>query len=408
MSQIKKLTLDNGARILLEHHTHVQSAAVGLWCRTGSRHETETEAGITHFIEHMLFKGTQRRTAKQIAESIEGRGGILNAFTDKEQTCYYARVLSDDVLNAVDVLSDMLLHSKLDPEEIQREKGVILEEIKRGEDEPGDHVHELHVSNLWGEHPLGKPIIGTKESVSSFQRPDFTGYIDRRYRGESVVLGIAGNFDVDAVIESATSLLQSLDSGLEEPTTSRPTAEGRTNMVSDDVEQVHFCIGGDSVDLYSEDLYAVAVMDAILGGGMSSRLFQEVRERRGLAYSVGSYNMSYSHGGAFVIYGGTGQETWTQTQEVIHNEIAKIQTELVPDEEFDRTKRQMKGTMVLALEGMNARMSRMVKNEFNHGREIPIEETLAKIEAVSREDVLRIAGQVLNRDRLTTTAIGRF
>jgi predicted Zn-dependent peptidase len=189
---------------------HVQSAAVGLWCKTGSRHERDDEAGITHLIEHMLFKGTETRTAKQIAESIEGRGGHLNAFTDKESTCYHARILADDVPNAVDVLSDMMRHSLIDPDELGREAKVVLEEIKRGEDEPSDQVHELHLENRWGKHPLGKPIIGTKESVSGFTRENIRAYMDRQYRGENIMLAIAGKVDGQLVSVLAAQLLGDL------------------------------------------------------------------------------------------------------------------------------------------------------------------------------------------------------
>src|SRR3954462_4178313 len=196
---IQKYTLDNGVRVLVEPVDYVRSASIGLWCKTGSRHEQENEAGITHLIEHMLFKGTEKRTAKQIAEAIEGRGGALNAFTDKESTCYYCRVLSDDVQNGIDVLSDMMLHSLIEPAELKREESVVVEEIKRGEDEPGDHVHELHLEKRWGSHPLGRPIIGTRESVSNFKREDLATYMQRRYRGSNVLLAVAGNVNAEQV-----------------------------------------------------------------------------------------------------------------------------------------------------------------------------------------------------------------
>ncbi|HLO98803.1 MAG TPA: pitrilysin family protein, partial [Fimbriimonas sp.] len=213
MSNIQKFTLSNGVRILVEPVTHVQSAAIGLWCKTGSRHENENEAGITHLIEHMLFKGTDKRTSKQIAESIEGRGGVLNAFTDKEATCYYCRVLADDALNGVEVLTDMMLHSKFEPSELEVEKGVVCEEIKRSNDEPSDQVHELHLSYRWGNHPLGKPIIGTKESVQSFFRQNIVDYMERRYLGENVLLSVAGNVDPAQVLASAQELLGRLGTG---------------------------------------------------------------------------------------------------------------------------------------------------------------------------------------------------
>ncbi|MBS1705914.1 MAG: insulinase family protein [Armatimonadetes bacterium] len=405
---ILKTTLPNNVRILVEQNDHVHSAAIGLWCRTGSRHELEHEAGITHFIEHMLFKGTPSRNALQIAEEIEGRGGILNAFTDKEQTCYYCRVLAEDVDNGVDVLSDMMLHSLLDQEEIDRERGVILEEIKRSEDEPSDFVHELHLSGRWGDHPLGKPIIGTRDSVSGFNRPDFCNYIKRRYRGENVVLGIAGKVDPDRVIQKASELLGTIASGVEAVDVTRPGGSGGKREIGKDVEQVHFCIGTEGASIYDDDYYTLAVLDGILGSGMSSRLFQEVRERRGLAYAIGSYSLSYTAGGAFTVYGGTGRQTWEQVQEVVAAEFRKISTELVPDPELERTKRLISGNMVLAMEGMNARMTRMVKNEINFGRDIPMEETLAKVRAVTAESVRTLAERILDPEQVSTTAIGPF
>jgi predicted Zn-dependent peptidase len=408
MNQIEKIVLDNGARILLEPNDQVRSAAVGLWCQTGSRHERQGEEGITHFIEHMLFKGTGTRSARQIAESVEGRGGVLNAFTDKEQTCYYCRVLGDDVVNGLEVLGDMLTNSVLDPEEITRECGVIQEEIKRGEDEPGDHVHELHIQGRWEPHELGKPIIGTSESVASFRRENFVDYMQRQYRSESIVLGIAGYMDRDAVLKVAVPLLESIPSGLEKPEHTVPPARVQQREIGKDVEQVHFCIGTDGCSITDPKLYTFAVLDSILGGGMSGRLFQEVRERRGLAYSVGSYTLSYSSAGLYTIYGGTGKQTWGQVQEVIHNELEKIRNEVVPSEELDRVKRMLKGNMVLALEGMNSRMARMVKNELNHGRDVSIDETMQKVDAVSAKNVQDLAQEIFAPGRLSLTAIGPF
>jgi len=405
MSQIQKVTLPNGARILVEPHTHIKSAAVGLWCQTGSRHELEHEAGITHFIEHMLFKGTKTRTAKEIAEAIEGQGGVLNAFTDKEHTCYYCRVLDHQVPHAVDVLADMMINPLLEPEEIQRESKVILEEIKRSNDEPESHVHELHLEARWGEHELGKPIIGTPESVSSFAQDQFRAYMSRRYRAENVILSIAGNVDVDHVISHASAWLSQLESGGQQESLTRPQGKPGHHEIRKDVEQVHFCVGGDGWAIFDEELYAGAVLDAVLGGGMSSRLFQEIRERRGLAYSVGSYSLSYSSGGAFTIYGGTGPDLWPEVQKLIAIEIDRICNETVPEQELNRAKQLLSGNMVLALEGMNSRMMRMSRNELNHKRDIPLEETLEKISAVKAQEVQTLAQRVLDQATLSTTAI---
>jgi predicted Zn-dependent peptidase len=406
MSDIQKFVLDNGVRVLVEPVGHVKSAAIGLWCKTGSRHELDNEAGITHLIEHMLFKGTQNRTAKQIAEAIEGRGGSLNAFTDKESTCYYCRVLSDDVENGVDVLTDMMLHSLIDPEELEREESVVLEEIKRSQDEPSDHVHELHLEHRWGSHPLGKPIIGTPESVSSFKQSHIRTYMDRRYRGENVLLSVAGNVEPEVVRAFAEKMLGSIPSGSTDEQPSRPSGAAKQLIEEKDVEQVHFCIGTDGTSVYDDELYTMAVLDAALGGSMSSRLFQEIREKRGLAYSVGSYTLSYGAGGAYTVYGGTSPQHWPKVQELVREEFDKIMRGGLETDEMERTKRHIEGNLVLALEGMSSRMMRMSRNELNHGREITLEETLARIEAVTNEDVVSLASRALAEDLVSTTAIG--
>ena len=408
MSNIHTQTLANGVRVLVEPITHIRSAAIGLWCQTGSRHELSTEAGITHLIEHMLFKGTERRTAKEIAEAIEGQGGSLNAFTDKEATCYYCRVLSDETASGVDVLTDMMRHSNLDPEELLREEGVVIEEIKRSEDEPSDQVHDLHLLARWGTHPLGLPIIGTRESVGAFKRDDLVGYMQRRYTGGNVLLAVAGNVDPAAVVEAAQRTLGDLPQGGGAEPLARPVGAPGEKLVAKDVEQVHFCIGTDGVSIGDPKIYVQSVLDGALGGSMSSRLFQEIREKRGLVYAIGTYTLAYSAGGAFTVYGGTGKETWEQVRELTAAEFARIASDGLDDDELARTKRHLAGNLVLALEGMSSRMMRMSKNEMNYGREIPIDETLAKLEAVSNNDVIELARDLLAPERISTTAIGPF
>lgn len=403
---IHKFTLDNGVRVLVEPVDYVRSASIGLWCKTGSRHEREDEAGITHLIEHMLFKGTEKRTAKQIAEAIEGRGGALNAFTDKESTCYYCRVLADDVENGIDVLSDMMLHSLIDPVELKREESVVVEEIKRGEDEPSDHVHEEHLEKRWGAHPLGRPIIGTRESVSGFERDNLATYMQRRYRGSNVLLAVAGKVEADDVRTWAETILGKIESGGEDEKLDRPTGQGGVNYIAKDVEQVHFCIGTDGSSLYDDELYVQIVMDAALGGSMSSRLFQEIRERRGLVYSVGSYSLNYTAGGTYTVYGGTSPDKWPEVQEVTRNEFDKVMKDGFTADELERTKRHISGNLVLALEGMSGRMMRMSKNELFHGREISIEETLGKVNAVTNERIVTLARRILTPEMVSTTAIG--
>jgi predicted Zn-dependent peptidase len=402
---VQSFTLANGVRVLVEPHGHVRSAAIGLWCRTGSRHEAPGEEGITHLIEHMLFKGTARRTAKEIAEAIEGRGGELNAFTSKEQTCYYCRVLADEVGAGLDVLADMMTGSLLDAEELEREKGVVLEEIRQSEDEPAELVHDLHLQARWRGHPLGKPVIGTKESVAGFAPEALRAYMARRYRAENVLVAVAGMVDADAFRDMAGEMLGGLPTGAAEPDPVAPVPNPGHEEHRRPVEQVHFCIGTDSCANTDPRAYAAAVLDAMLGGGMSSRLFQEVRERRGLAYSIGSYHHPYSLGGAFVVYGGTSEANWPQVRGLVAAEMAKLARGEFGRDELDRVKRQLSGHIVLALESMSARMMRMARNEIIFGREVQVEETLQKIDAVSERDVTALAEEWFAPERVSTTAI---
>jgi predicted Zn-dependent peptidase len=354
----------------------------------------------------MLFKGTKNRTAKEIAEAIEGRGGALNAFTDKESTCYYCRTLSDDALNGVEVLTDMMLHSLIEPSELKIEQGVVLEEIKRSRDEPSDHVHELHLEKRWGSHALGKPIIGTPESVSSFDQAAIFAYLDRRYRSENVLLSIAGNVDPAQIAEIAEKTLGQIKSGSTDTMPERPVGSAGDFYEGQDVEQVHFCVGTDGASIYDDELYTLAVMDAALGGNMSSRLFQEIREKRGLVYSVGTYTLSYGSGGAFTVYGGTSPEHWGLVQELIRKEFDAVMASGLEEEELNRTKRNLSGNLVLGLEGMSSRMMRMSRNELNHKRDIPLEETLSRINSVTNEQIIELAQRILPAEKINTTVIG--
>ena len=408
MGEISSSTLDNGVRVLTEPVGHVGSASVGLWCNTGSAHERDGEAGITHFIEHMLFKGTRTRTAKQIAEEIEGRGGTLNAFTDKEKTCYYCRVLDSDVETAIDVLSEMVTASLLDKDDLELERGVVIEEIRRSEDEPGDHVHDLHMQKRWPEHALGKPVIGTPESVASFGPDDLRKYMARRYTGGHILLSVAGNVDPDRVLRRAEARLGAIEAGDQQESFDRPEGSTRKNEIAKDVEQVHFCIGGDGCSYYDDDLYVAMVLDNVLGGGMSSRLFQEVREKRGLAYAIGSYSLTFTAGGSFTVYGGTSPDSWDEVQQIVRQEFDKFVSDGVEEEELLRTKRSLAGGIVLGLEAMSVRMMRMARNEIVFGRQIPVEEILEKLNAVTNEDLVRHGTTCLAEARISTTAIGPF
>lgn len=402
---VEKFTLENGVRVVCEPIENIQSVAVGIWCQNGSRLEQTNEAGISHLIEHMLFKGTQKRTAEQIAQEIEGRGGHLNAFTDREMTCYYARALAEDLPIVLDVLSDMYTHSKLDETDLELEKNVVQEEIKKYQDSPEENIHDLHTQSRWGEHPLARPIIGTKETVASFKQHNLKDYMRKRYVAGKTLVAVAGKVEPKELKKLSEQYLISLNSDFELPNEKPPQSNASENYYEKDVEQVHFCIGGDAVNIYDERRHALSVLDAILGGSMSSRLFQEIREKRGLVYAIGSYSAIYREAGAFTIFGGTAMQAWETVKQLIKQQLDTICNEKVSQDELERTKRMFKGNVVLGLENMGARMRRIARNELIFGRDIPIEETLEKVDAVSQDDILTLAQQFLSPEKMTITAI---
>lgn len=405
MSQVQKYVLPNGVRVVSERFDTVQSVAVGIWCHTGSRMEEDDRAGISHLIEHMLFKGTKRRTAEQIAQEIEGRGGHLNAFTSKEATCYYARVLSDDLEIALDVLSDMFLNSLFEPEEIEKEKRVIQEEIRKYEDSPEELVHDLHAQNLWRGHPLGRPIIGTHDSVGSFKREDCLEYMGERYVAGKTVVAVAGNHDPEATRAAVERLLCTLQGDFHLPDEPPVPPAPSESVVEREVEQVHFCIGGEGPNSYSEERFSMAVLDALLGGSMSSRLFQVIREQRGLAYAIGSYKAAYREAGAFTIYGGTSKANFDEVRNLVRQELDRVGQEDVPEEELERAKRLLLGSMVMALESTSNRMRRLASNELTYGRDIPLDEVIAAIRRTTPQDIRSLAERYLDTDRMSLTAI---
>ncbi len=407
MSQIIKTTLSNGVRVLTEPVEYVKSAAIGLWCHTGSGYEHDNERGVSHFIEHMLFKGTSKRTAKDIVEAIEGRGGAINAFTDKETTCFYCRVLADDIDVAIDVLSDMVTGSLMDEEELKREKGVILEEIKRSQDEPSDCIHDLHMEERWPGHSFGYSTLGTLESIGATTRKTVQDYLGRRYRGPRILLAATGLVDNAKIVDLSQKVLGALPGDVEVMEFTKPAPKAAANYRVEDNEQVNFCIGSDGCSVYEEDkIYTLTVLDAALGGGMSSRLFQEVREKRGLVYTIGSYSQTFVMGGTFTVYGGTSPENWPIVLDLVTEEFGKVREAGLEADELERTKRLICGNTVLALEGMSSRMLRMAKQELYHKRDIPIEETLAKINAVTNDQIVSLAQEMLAEDQISITAIG--
>ena len=406
--ECRKDVLPNGIRVVTESVDHANSVSLGIWIGSGSRNETDAQAGISHFIEHMMFKGTRRRSAREIAEALDSVGGRLNAFTDKEYTCYYAKVLAEDIALAFDVLADMLLESRIDPEEIEREKNVVLEEIKRHEDTPEDLVHDVFARTLWPDHPLGRPVIGSSDVVGSFTRDDILGFIEQWYKPDQIVVAAAGKVDHEQVLKLTDRHFGSLSGRSPRLPHEPPRPVLRTSYISRSTEQVHLCIGTAGIPHDSEDRYAMAVMDAAYGGGMSSRLFQEIRESRGLAYSIGSYFASYREGGLFAVYAGTSRETADEVVVLVEAEGKRLSEEGITDKELERAKRQIRGSMILGLESTSARMTRLGKLELAFGRVIPVDEVLDRIEAVTLEDVHRLSSRLLNDGRHAVAAIGPF
>lgn len=408
---VSKTTLSNGVRVVTESVEHVESVSLGIWVATGARHEEENRRGISHFLEHMLFKGTERRpSAKNIADEMDAVGGYLNAFTDKEYTCYYARALKEHLGLCVDILSDMYVNSLFDEEETARERKVVLEEIKRRDDDPDDLVHDLFAQTIFPNHPLGLPVIGTSEVVGSLTPGDLREYMARRYGPNNIIVAASGNLEHDQVVQMASELLGRLPGSSADVPTSAPHVVVDTHRYARPTEQVNFCIGTRGYGQHDQDRYAIALLDTILGGSMGSRLFQEIREKRGLAYSVGSYAAMHAEGGYFSAYGGTSPDTYEQCLDLVREEFAKARKSGVSEGELQRAKNQFRGSIVMSQESMSSRMNRMGKSEVYFGRVVPLAEVMAEIDAVTLDDVHRVAQAIFPEDmnELTVAAVGPF
>jgi predicted Zn-dependent peptidase len=401
-----KDVLDNGVTIVSEEVPSVHSVAVGFWVKTGSRFEEPEEAGLSHLIEHLLFKGTAKRDAKQIAEAIEEVGGQLNAFTSKEYTCYYARVLAEHLPLAVDVLSDMLFKSLFREEDLEREKRVVAEEINMYEDTPDDIIHDYFSQTIWDGHPLGRPIIGTMESLSGIDRDRLLSFYKHHYSPSNLVVALAGKFQYREALDLFESALASLSAGKVENRIAPPTARAAVKSYYRDLEQVQICMGVPGVSLYDENIYCLQIINNILGGGASSRLFQSVREERALVYAIYSYYLSFLDSGLFTIYAGTNPANCQEVLDLSWNEIRSITEAGISKKELNRAKTQIKGSLLLAQESVLQRMHRLGKSELVYNRLITSEEILEKIAVLTEDDVQSFAREIFNPDRATITVLG--
>jgi len=401
-----KAVLNNGLRIVTEEVPFVHSVAVGIWVKAGSRNEDDFKHGISHFIEHLLFKGTEKRTAKQIAQEFEAVGGSVNAFTTKEYTCYYAKVLDEHFDLAIDILADMFFNSKFDEQEIGKEKNVIIEEIKMYEDSPDEIIHDLFAQTVLQNHPLGRPIVGTIESVNDITRQDILSYLTKYYTPANTVIAVAGNINHNQVVDKLSYLFGDWKGNRVETKYQQPEPYNDTVLIKKDTEQVQICMGVPGLPRDDENNYTLYVLNNIIGGGLSSRLFQEIRENKGLAYSIYSYHSSYYDGGLFTIYAGTSQDHFEDVVELIAQELYKCKKLGIGQEELDRTKTQIKGSLLLSMESISNRMSRLGRTELCYGRVIPAEEIVSKTSQVTVSQILELSEKLFRKENFSLTALG--
>lgn len=401
-----KTELPNGARLVVEEVPHFHSAALGLWIRAGSRNECPENNGVSHFLEHLLFKGTEHRSAKKIAQELEAVGGILNAFTTKEHTCFYAKILAEHLPLAVDVISDMFYHPLLDQDDIEKEKKVILEEIRMYDDSPDELVHDRFARAVWQEHPLGWSILGTHDSVANLSHEKVSQYYSDYYIPSNIVVAVAGRVDAEEITSRLAPVFGEPKAMGREPRYEPPVPHSVVEIIPRETEQLQICLGTPGLAQDDSMVYALQVLNNVTGGGLSSRLFQEVREERGLAYSVYSYHSTFLDSGLFTVYAGTAPNNAEEVVEIILRELGKIKKDGITQEELRRSKDQLRGNLLLGMENVSNRMSRLGKTELSFGRVITIEEMLEQINQVTLEDVQRLAEKLFVPQKFALTAIG--
>jgi len=400
---IRVTTLPNGLRVATDTMPDVQSVSLGCWVGVGTRNEQASVNGVAHLVEHMLFKGTERRSAFRISEEIENVGGQLNAYTTREQTAYYAKVLHEDAGLALDLIADMLQHSTLDEEELARERTVVLQEIGQAADTPDDIIFDHFQATAYPGQALGRPVLGTEEIVGALSRSALVDYIDGHYGAPGIVLSAAGRLDHDQIVDMALKAFGGL-SNRPVPESENAAYTGGDFREARDLEQMHLVLGFDGVGVHDPDYYAHSVLSTLLGGGMSSRLFQEVREKRGLVYSIYTFAGAYRDGGLFGVYAGTGEDEVTELIPVVCDELIKV-TEDVTEDEVARAAAQLRAGTLMALESTMSRCEQLGQQLLVYGRPVPIEEIVQKIGAVDRDAVIRVARR-LRASRPTVAALG--
>jgi predicted Zn-dependent peptidase len=402
----RKTTLPSGLRVLTETMPSVRSATVGVWADVGSSLESGEKRGISHLVEHMLFKGTKGRTARQIAETMDGVGGNLNAFTDKESTCYYAKVIDRHLPLATNVLADMFLNSTFDSEELRKEQNVVLEEIKMYDDSPDELIHDLFLQTMWNGSNLGAPTIGFVETIAGFGPDDLRSHMDAHYAPNSVVVAAAGNLDHDRFVELVASEFAQFQGACPLPVPEMPKTTPARLVRRKDSEQAYVIAGTRGLSVCDERRYALSILDTILGGGMSSRLFQEIREKRGLVYTVYSFQAAYRAAGLFGVYAGTSPANVSACIDLIVEQFAKARDVGIADDELQLAKEHIKGNLTLSLESTSSRMIRLGRNEFALGRHVTPEEIEERVDAVTADAVRDLARELLAEENLGLCIIG--
>src|SRR5215831_8005516 len=406
---IYRMVLPNGLIVLSEEMPHIRSISIGIWIKSGSRDEAPEFNGISHFTEHMVFKGTTSRSAQRIAREVDSIGGNMDAFTGKETICFNIKVLDEHLPVAIDILSDLVLHPVFDPKDVVREKGVILEEIKMDEDNPDYLVHEIFTQNFWKDHPLGKPILGTKETVRSFEQARLFDFYGQRFAPNNMIISAAGNLNHSRfmeLIKERFAGLKKVSNGFHQPApavTPRVIIRNKKSL-----EQVQLCMGVPSHPISHEKRYVSYVLNTILGGGMSSRLFQKIREEQGLVYSIYSDLNPYRDTGCLTVYAGTSLESTQNVVNSILAEFRELKSDHIPAEELRRAKDQLKGSLMLSLESSASRMSNLARQQMYFERFFSLDEIIAQIEAVTAEELLEMSNQLFQRDKIAVTALGNL
>jgi predicted Zn-dependent peptidase len=398
--------LPNGLRLLTERMPHVRSVSIGVWLARGSRHEPQEQSGIAHFVEHMLFKGTATRSAEDIAQTIDSIGGQMDAFTAKEYASYYIKVLDEHLPRALEVLADIVMRPAFAAEDIEREKKVVLEEIKMVEDTPDDLVHELFTEAFWEGHPLGRPILGTKDTVESLTQDGLRRYFSSVYTAPHLIVAAVGNVDHAAVRELVMKAFDGLPATSEPLDDAPPSVVPRVIVRTKELEQSHVVLGTNAYQQDHSDRYTSYVLNTILGGSMSSRLFQNVREKRGLAYAVFSGMSAYRDAGSMTIYAGCANDAVSELIDVVIVELRRMKDERLPDAELQRAKDHLKGSLMLNLESTSSRMSHLARQEIYFDRHFGLDETLEGVERVTQDDILRVARDLFANEGLAATVLG--